>query len=167
MNQQIIQGMARHLLTALGGALVAKGYTDSDGLNEIIGAVITLAGAIWSIVHKMQDQKTQGTAGTAGKVLGLMGIMGVMGLMVGCAHVKTTTTCIEMDGTSRTTEVTAWAVLDSKNELAKVKTTNTDRTQSVGWDGMEQSASGTNVVAITERVSAAVVSAAIKAASGK
>ena len=36
----------------VGGVVVAKGYIDNATVTEIIGAAMTLAGAVWSIVDK-------------------------------------------------------------------------------------------------------------------
>jgi len=52
MTKEQIFGVARHVLTFLGGFLVVKGYLDESLLNELIGGAITLAGTIWSIVDK-------------------------------------------------------------------------------------------------------------------
>ena len=52
MSRDQIFGVARHVLTFLGGFLVVKGYLDESLLNELIGGAITLAGTIWSIVDK-------------------------------------------------------------------------------------------------------------------
>ncbi|WCJ58830.1 hypothetical protein NXS98_14050 [Fontisphaera persica] len=52
MNQDILAGLARHLLTALGGMLVARGWTDTARLEAAVGALITLAGFAWSVWHK-------------------------------------------------------------------------------------------------------------------
>lgn len=45
-------GILRHALTFIGGAVVAKGYVDQAAVTEIIGAVMTLAGAVWSVIDK-------------------------------------------------------------------------------------------------------------------
>jgi len=50
MNKQQILGVVRHVLTFGGGFLIAKGKIDAVGLENIIGAVIALAGGIWSAV---------------------------------------------------------------------------------------------------------------------
>lgn len=47
--QPVITGIVRHLLTALGGGLVADGALDNEQLNIGIGAVVTLVGLGWSI----------------------------------------------------------------------------------------------------------------------
>jgi hypothetical protein len=52
MNQDILLGIARHILTALGGMLVARGWADPAGLDTAVGALITLAGFAWSVWHK-------------------------------------------------------------------------------------------------------------------
>ena len=39
-------------LTFVGGIAVMKGYADEATVTEIIGGVMTLAGAIWSVIAK-------------------------------------------------------------------------------------------------------------------
>jgi hypothetical protein len=45
-------GLFRHLLTAGGGVMVAKGYVDAVTLEAVAGAAATLAGAAWSVWDK-------------------------------------------------------------------------------------------------------------------
>ena len=45
-------GILRHAQTFIGGAVVAKGYASDAAVTEIIGAVMTLAGAVWSVIDK-------------------------------------------------------------------------------------------------------------------
>jgi hypothetical protein len=52
MSKDQIFGVARHVLTFLGGFLVVRGYIDESLLNEFIGGTIALTGTIWSIVDK-------------------------------------------------------------------------------------------------------------------
>lgn len=51
MNE-ITQGIIRHLLTTVGGTLIAKGLATSATIDQATGAIVTLAGIIWSIVSK-------------------------------------------------------------------------------------------------------------------
>ena len=44
--------LLRHLLTFIGGALVAKGFIDTESLQELIGAIITLLSIGWMTVDK-------------------------------------------------------------------------------------------------------------------
>lgn len=48
----VLNGIVRHILTAAGGALVTKGMIGETELELAVGAVITLAGVIWSAVAK-------------------------------------------------------------------------------------------------------------------
>jgi len=52
MNQDQVLGLVRHLLTALGGYAVAKGFVDTDTMMQIVGAAATIIGAGWSIYTK-------------------------------------------------------------------------------------------------------------------
>ena len=59
-----ISGIARHLLTTGGGALVTKGVVTATTLDQGIGALMTLVGIIWSVVSK---KKTDAPASTDSK----------------------------------------------------------------------------------------------------
>lgn len=52
MNQEQILGVVRHILTFVGGILIAKGLLAEALTEEIIGGVMTLAGTVWSIFSK-------------------------------------------------------------------------------------------------------------------
>ena len=52
MNKEKVLGIVRHILTFAGGFAVAKGIVDAEYSEEIIGAVVTIVGAIWSIKSK-------------------------------------------------------------------------------------------------------------------
>jgi len=52
MSKDQIFGVARHVLTFLGGFLIVKGYLDESLLSELVGGTIALAGTIWSVVDK-------------------------------------------------------------------------------------------------------------------
>ena len=45
-------GILRHLLTAAGGYLIARGLIDDAMAAEVTGAVLTLAGVAWSLILK-------------------------------------------------------------------------------------------------------------------
>ncbi len=51
MKDQVL-GLVRHALTFIGGIIVAKGLVDENLSQEVIGGVMTVVGAIWSIVSK-------------------------------------------------------------------------------------------------------------------
>ena len=45
-------GIIRHILTFAGGIMLTSGLVDQGTFDTIIGSVITLSGAIWSITSK-------------------------------------------------------------------------------------------------------------------
>lgn len=51
-SKEQLLGIVRHSLTFIGGILITRGLIDEGMLNELMGGVITLTGAIWSIVSK-------------------------------------------------------------------------------------------------------------------
>ena len=52
MVKEQVLGVVRHVLTFVGGIVVAKGYIDNAAVTEIIGGAMTLAGAVWSVIDK-------------------------------------------------------------------------------------------------------------------
>jgi len=55
MKKEQIIGIIRHVLTFVGGIVVAKGFADETIIMGLIGGVITLVGGIWSIVSKIKN----------------------------------------------------------------------------------------------------------------
>lgn len=49
MNKEQVLGLIRHALTFIGGVVVANGMVTEGISADIIGAVMTLIGAFWSI----------------------------------------------------------------------------------------------------------------------
>ena len=84
----------------------------------------------------------------------------LIGFAAGCAriHIRQSES---KDGT-RTTEFRATTFFDSKNELAKARTTMTDKSQGVGVEGIKSEADSEGA----QRIISSVVSAAVKAAAG-
>lgn len=52
MTKDQVLGLIRHVLTFGGGILIAKGLVSEAASTEIIGAVITLVGSVWSVLSK-------------------------------------------------------------------------------------------------------------------
>jgi len=52
MSQEQLLGILRHVLTFAGGIAVAQGKIDNATVETIIGAVVTLGGAVWSVRTK-------------------------------------------------------------------------------------------------------------------
>ena len=57
MSIDVITGIIRHLLTFGGGFLITKGVADSSTIDNGVGALITLIGVVWSIIHKLNLPK--------------------------------------------------------------------------------------------------------------
>jgi hypothetical protein len=55
MSKEQIMGIVRHGLTFVGGLLVTKGLMDVNMVQEVMGAVVTLVGAVWSVVAKKKS----------------------------------------------------------------------------------------------------------------
>ena len=48
-------GVLRHILTTLGGGLIAQGLVTTSQWSDAAGAIVTLAGVGWSIYQKKQQ----------------------------------------------------------------------------------------------------------------
>lgn len=57
MTREQWLGIIRHILTFAGGWVVAQGWLDESALVEVVGAVMTLVGLIWSA--KSPEKKTE------------------------------------------------------------------------------------------------------------
>lgn len=54
MTSTFLLALVRHLLTFGGGALVARGVADQATVDAVSGALLTIVGAVWSVVEKRQ-----------------------------------------------------------------------------------------------------------------
>jgi hypothetical protein len=65
----IVLGLLRHVLTALGGVLVSKGVFSADLFEQLIGALMTIVGGVWSAAQKVQDPPSSTVVNTGGTVV--------------------------------------------------------------------------------------------------
>jgi hypothetical protein len=54
LTKDQILGITRHALTFVGGLLLMKGLVDEALFTEISGGIMTLVGAVWSIINKKE-----------------------------------------------------------------------------------------------------------------
>ena len=54
MQFDVAMGLLRHVLTLVGGYYVASGKADPASVDTLVGAVLGLAGAGWSVYHKVK-----------------------------------------------------------------------------------------------------------------
>lgn len=52
MTKDMWLGLARHLLTTAGGFAVGKGLLDAGTMEAVVGALVVLIGAGWSVTDK-------------------------------------------------------------------------------------------------------------------
>ncbi len=86
-------------------------------------------------------------------------------LVCGCASFKTTQVDESNPQTGLrkiTTTVSTRTFWDSKSDLAKLKASTTDKTQSIGVGSVANESSGTNAVTLIESVVSAAIRAGIK-----
>jgi hypothetical protein len=57
MKKEQVIGIVRHILTFVGGVIVAKGLTTDAAMVELTGAAMTAIGIIWSIVSKTKSEE--------------------------------------------------------------------------------------------------------------
>jgi len=88
----------------------------------------------------------------------------LLALATGCARFNSTVTERTLpDGSNeRVTIVRAVTLFDSKSELAKLSSGQTDKSQKVSIGSLNQESSGTNVANLVESVVGAAVRAAVR-----
>ena len=96
----------------------------------------------------------------------ILTIAALLALTAGCAQFNTKQTDISYDDQGKparaiTTKVTAYTLFDANSTLVKSKALNTDKSQSAELGGLNQSATGTNVVEAL-RLAASIAASAAK-----
>jgi hypothetical protein len=56
MTKEKVLGIVRHILTFVGGVIVAKGFIQETASEELIGGIMTLIGVLWSIIDKNKTE---------------------------------------------------------------------------------------------------------------
>ena len=56
MLKPAILALVRQILTIAGTALVAKGYVQASDIEPVVGALLTIGSAIWSVADKRGRQ---------------------------------------------------------------------------------------------------------------
>lgn len=67
-------------------------------------------------------------------------------MLCGCASFSSRQEEIALDGTKRVTIVHTRTLFDAKSELAKLRGSTTDKSQTLSIGSLDQSSSGTNIV---------------------
>jgi hypothetical protein len=167
MNKDMLLGLVRHLLTTLGGALVAKGVLDSDDAGQLAGALATIVGVVWSVWLKRSSSSAQPTpASKSNPPVSLLVCVLAVGSMalIGCASFRTEQTdTSNPDGTREIKTITkARTFFDSKSALTQLKASQTDKTQSLGVGSLTQESSGSNATALAESIVRGATQAALQ-----
>lgn len=75
-----------------------------------------------------------------------------LALLCGCAHFSTDQQRINPDGSKEITRVSISTVFDSHNEVGKLRTTMTEKSQGIGVGNISENSSSTNVVELIRAV---------------
>lgn len=57
LTKEQIMGIVRHVLTFVGGVVITKGLVSEELTMEITGGLMTLVGALWSIISKNKTEE--------------------------------------------------------------------------------------------------------------
>lgn len=86
MNREILLSILRHLLTAGGGAVVTSGTLSGAEVEQGIGALLTLAGLVWSVIEKRAKARAAADASLqSSHLLVLVGLLPAALMLAGCA----------------------------------------------------------------------------------
>ena len=155
MNAEIIAGLVRHFLTAMGSYWVTNGMVGKDDMEAIAGGISVLISVLWSVLHKKGLQST-GMISITMLGLGLLG-------MTACTHVSTQVTRrlevhpFQTNIITETTKTSAYSMCDSAQKIEKAMAKQTKTGQSAGFDGLDQSASTTNLNGLVESIASGIV----------
>lgn len=58
VSQEQFTGFIRHVVTFVGGILVARGRVDAVTVETVSGVIVTITGLIWSFVAKKEPPKS-------------------------------------------------------------------------------------------------------------
>ena len=86
----------------------------------------------------------------------------VLFLLTGCSTFTSEQT-VTRDGETVTTTIRARTFFDARSDLAKLRITQTEKTQGVTLGALNQETSGTNAVDLIDRVVRAAVAGAVSA----
>lgn len=74
----------------------------------------------------------------------MLKLLPLLFLSAGCASFTVTQT--DFGGTNRTTKVEINTLFDSHNDVSKLRTTFTDKSQGISLGGLSESSTGTNAI---------------------
>lgn len=69
MSWEQISSILRHILTFGGGFAVAKGWVSEQTMIALVGALITIGGAVWGIFNKTESSMVASAAAIPGTVV--------------------------------------------------------------------------------------------------
>jgi hypothetical protein len=52
MNKEQKLGVIRHVLTFVGGILLAKGLVDESLMTDLVASIMVIIGGVWSVLAK-------------------------------------------------------------------------------------------------------------------
>lgn len=52
MNKEQKLGVIRHVLTFVGGILLAKGLVDESLMTDLVASIMVIIGGVWSVLTK-------------------------------------------------------------------------------------------------------------------
>lgn len=79
-------------------------------------------------------------------------LLGLSLSITGCARFHSVQTDIAPDKSARVTRVSIWSFFDSHNDVTKLKTTATDKTQGISVGSISENTSGTNALEMLHAV---------------
>lgn len=153
MKATIAKKIVRHVLTLAGGA----GFATDNNVEQLAAAASFIIGLLWSLWEiKAEKPKPPGVTVTLFLLASLL-------ILPGCAKFSgyTEREYAGKDLVKERVHFRGYTFLDSKSALAKAKSLQTAKTQSVGVDASDQESSGKSIVEAIEKLPAAIKAATV------
>jgi hypothetical protein len=151
MNLSQFLSLLRSIIKYVSGAAVAHGYASQSSAEFWGGIVFGVGVLVWSHYTHADPKEVQ--ANLPGLSLVLICFIPVF---VGCSTIHTHMEVTEPNGQRRITDTQGRTFFDAKSALSKWTTSNAEKTQRSGIEGLAQESSGSNATHIVVEIAGAV-----------
>ncbi len=161
MNTQTNQVSEAAAATAVGATAIAADWFNL--VDRGMHFLLAVAGLVWWIRLWWNNPKQPPPSAPDGGFKPTIKLL-ALALLFNCSCSSLKVDILETQDGTKTSTIRVRTLFDAKSELAKLRTSATDKTQSVTLSGLSQESNSTNLVEIIDRAVSAAVTAGVKAA---